>query len=239
MKLTKREKILLLGGLFAVAIAVFVIYVYQPLTKEVDKLQFQSEELTFRLQEVKSKQGQIEELEDKLDTLQKEITAKHSDVFKIWDQAELLVFVEETIDDLCEKESIDFFDVTKTDSIQSGDIALKFKTDYDGLQTIWDRFEKAKYFNTVITFELAKSEEETFIQPTSGISDTEAEGEDSLLAANTGDTQAVDTNNTQAANAEELEVTMNLRFYAQNTADPYPEEYDFMNGVYGKDNIFH
>lgn len=42
------------------------------------------------------------------------------------------------------------------------------------------------------------------------------------------------------ADAEEdnLEVSMNLSFYSQNMATEYPETYNFMNGKYGKENLF-
>jgi len=205
MKLTKREKVLLFGALIIVVVTVFITYIYLPLTKEIETLQVQSEDFSIQLQEAQAREGLIKEMEKQLITVQDDVKTKHGDILKVWDQAELLVFVERSIDELCNKESIDFFDTVEVDKVLTGDIGIRIKTNYENLQKIWDKFENAKYFNTVTSFKI-----------------TDAEG------------SSVVTDD----NKKELEVTMNIRFYSQNLINEYSNEYDFMDGGYGKTNIF-
>lgn len=220
MKLTKRERVLLFGALIIVVIAVFFTYVYLPLTKEIEALKVQSEDLTIQLQEAQTKQGLVKDMEKQLIVIREDVKTKQDDILPIWDQAELLVFVEETIDELCERESINFFDPTEVSKVKTGEIGITLKTNYEDLQKIWDKLENAKYFNTVTSFDIAEIEENSqlVIKPEVGVLETDS----------------LETDNNQ----KNLEVTMNLRFYSQNLINEYPNEYEFMNGKYGKTNIF-
>lgn len=41
-----------------------------------------------------------------------------------------------------------------------------------------------------------------------------------------------------AVKAKQQEISMNIRFYSKNQSSGYPQKYNFMDGVYGKTNIF-
>lgn len=204
MKLTKRERIMLPSVLIVILAALFINFVYFPVNKEVKSLQLQSDDLDAQILEAKGKQAQVEMLEKRISDQQKALEENNKDILKIWDQPELLVFMEKNMSSLCKKNTIEFFDPETADTIQTGDVNVTVNTDYDSLQKLWKKLEEAKYFNTITGFTINRA------------SDNTEEGKTS----------------------KELEVSMNVRFYSQNTQEQYPKKYDFMNGSYGKTNIF-
>ena len=220
MKLTKREKILLLAAVIIIGTAVFIMYYYVPQTKKNDELKFQSEDLSMQLQTAKAIDAQNKELEKKLAEKKKTENKENENMLKLWDQAELLVLVEDTLGSYCEKDSIDFYDPQPVGSIQAGDIGLKIKTDYEGLQKIWEGFEGLQYLTTVTSFEISAS----------GGSDS------GTTATNPGQANSVNTET--KTGQKDLEVNMNIRLYAQDQSVEYPKDYDFMTGKYGKANPF-
>jgi len=231
MKLSKREKVLLLGALIIIVFAVFITYVYLPLTKKVDKLQMQSDNCTVQLQEAQTREVLIENLEVQLKTIREELKTKHEDIIKLWDQAELLVLIETTIDEFCEKESIDFFDPIEAGSVQAGDISIKINTNYENLQMIMDKLETSKYFNILTSFEITKVESSNY--------DNDATDTDATDNDTTDNNNDVVFNPSQVNNEQkELDVILNIRFFSRNINEDYPKEYDFLNGEFGKENIF-
>lgn len=205
MKLTNREKILLPLVLFAVLATLFINFVYNPLNEDIKSLVSQNEELEIKLQDAVTKQAQVNRLKDQIVQLQEDIEANNEDILRIWDQTELLLLVEKNMTSLCRRNSIDFFDLVTTTTLQAGDVNVIINTDYNNLQKILNRLEKADYFNTITSFNIEKQ----------------------MLSS----PAAVDTR-------EELVVTMNIRFYSMNLDQQFPEKYSFMNGKFGKTNIF-
>lgn len=202
MKLTEREKILLPAALIIIAAILFINFIYLPMSKEISSLKSQVEENELLISESETKQNAIKTLEDKLVTTKQTSQTEHQDVLQSWDQPELIVFVENTINSLCEKTSIDFFDVSEAQAVQAGDINIVFVTDYESLQRILKKFEDAKYYNTITLFDIHEPE-------------------------------------TVAPDGEKLlDVSLNIRFYSRNLISSYPVEYSFMDGDYGKTNIF-
>ncbi len=205
MKLTNREKILLPLVLFAVLTTLFINFVYNPLNKEITNLKNQEGELEIQLQEAIAKQAEVNKLKKQIVTLQDDITSNNEDILKIWDQAELLVLIEQNMEALCKKNTIDFFDVVATNALQAGDINVVINTDYNNLQKLFKKLEEAEYFNTITNFSIEKSD-------TSTSDDSESN--------------------------KELEVSMNIRFYSFDLEKQFPKNYSFMNGEFGKTEIF-
>lgn len=160
MKLTKREKVLLLGTLIIAILTFFVIYIYLPIQDSIETLQGQSEELAIQIQDARAKELLITELETELSKLTEEVDERCNDILQVWDQPELLNFIEVTMKNNCEKQSIDFFDPIDVSSIRTGEITIKVKTDYNDLQKLWKDFEKAEYFNTLQSFTAVKDMED-------------------------------------------------------------------------------
>lgn len=158
MKLTNREKILLPSALLIIAAALFLNFVYLPLSKEVSALKTQALDNDLRIDEEQAKESKIKSLKEKLTTVQKDFEVKHEDFLQVWDQPELISFVEDTISPFCVKKSIDFFDAVSVDAIRAGEINLVFKSDYNSLRKILQKFEEAKYYSTITTMDITGSD---------------------------------------------------------------------------------
>ena len=158
MKLTNREKILLPSALFIIAAALFINFVYLPLSKEVSALKTQQLDNDLRINEEEAKESKINSLKEKLTTIQQEFEEKHQDFLEVWDQPELISFVEDTISPFCTKKSIDFFDAATVGAIQAGEINLVFTADYNSFKKIIQKFEEAKYYNTITLLDISKSD---------------------------------------------------------------------------------
>lgn len=205
MKLTNREKVLLPASLIIIVVALFINFVYLPLNKEIDALHSQTNDLSYQLLDAENKQRRIAGLKDELTQNKEEFETQYANILQIWDQAELLTFVEDTVGSYSVMKSIDFFDAITADRLQAGEINVVMKTSYDKLAKILHRFENADYYNNITLLNITGPEK----------NQTETEAE-----------------------SDALEVSMNLRFYSHNQPGPFPEKYDFMDGKYGKDNIF-
>lgn len=159
MKLTNREKILLPLALFIIAVALFINFVYLPLNKEVKSLKGQSEDLRIQLEDLEMKEEAAGLMKEAISVSQNDFDQKFGDILKVWDQPELLNFVETTIDPYCEKKSIDFFDPVSINAIQSGEVNIVFITTYYNLMSIWRKLEEAKYYNNITNFQITKAED--------------------------------------------------------------------------------
>lgn len=205
MKLTKREKVLLPASLIIIVAALFINFVYLPLFKELKALHTQTNDLSYQLLDAEDKQRRIASLKDELSQGEEEFKIQYANILQIWDQAELLTFVEDTVGSYSVMKSIDFFDAITVDRLQAGEINVVMKTSYDMLDKILQRFEDADYYNNITSLSITGPKKDQ----------TEVK-----------------------AGSDALEVSMNLRFYSHNQYGVFPEEYDFMDGKYGKDNIF-
>ena len=205
MKLTRREKILLPSVLIIILSAMFINFLYLPLNQKIQELSTQSNELTSQILDAQTKQLEIESLKQQLEDGSNKIKTDYTDIPGIWDQAELLVIIENLMKQLSDQKSIDFYDVTNTNILQTGEITVAFDTNYKDFQTILKKLEASEYFNTVSGFSIKKI--------------VSAYGEN-------------------ADSKNDLEASMDIRFYASSLLSDYPSEYDFMKGKFGKANIF-
>ena len=154
MKLTKREKILLPTVLIIILSALFLNFFYLPIHKNIKELEIQTDSLNQEIQVMEDKSNNLNELKQDIEELSKQIDNDYSDILRIWDQAELLVLVENMVSKLSEQQSIDFFDVTDTSTLQAGVISLSFQTNYKDLKEILHKLENADYFNTISNYSI-------------------------------------------------------------------------------------
>ena len=202
MKLTKRERILLLGALIIAVLTIFLNYIYFPLREDVNTLKRQSEELSIQIIEAEQKQALVENLEQQLSKLQEDDETSYKDVMKTWDEPEILVSIEQTLGGLGFSNLIENYGVITGEGYLNGDINLNITATYDKLLVILKKFEEGNYFNTV----------------------------ESMVVSNKEDLGR-DTE-------KQLEINLVLRFYALDYMKEYTKDYKFMNGNFGKTNIF-
>jgi uncharacterized membrane-anchored protein YjiN (DUF445 family) len=156
MKLTNREKIILPAALLIIIAALFINFVYLPMDKDIKNLKIQSQDLENQIQDEEMKQKLIVTLQSQIDEANEKLLNSNKDILKVWDQAELLVFVENIIDKYSQKKSIDFFDVVTVDVVQKGEISLVVKTSYDDLLKLLKAFETADYYNNITSLSVKK-----------------------------------------------------------------------------------
>jgi hypothetical protein len=205
MKLTNREKIILPVALLIVFAIIFINFVYFPIDKDIKELKIQSEDLDTQNRELVIREKKIVTLQGQIKEAKESLQKNNNDIMKLWDQADLLAFIEDIIDKYAQKTSIDFFDVETVDVVQRGEINLVVKGTYDKLLMMFETFENAGYYNNITKLEIKEAEED--------MDDTEE-------------------------NDKMLEADMNISFYSQNLNNGYPKKYGFIQGNYGKANIF-
>ncbi|MGB8453811.1 MAG: hypothetical protein WCD89_15990 [Anaerocolumna sp.] len=161
MRLTKKEEKLLIGAIFIAAAVLFLVYVYFPLDKDINTLKIQQSELSNQIQQAEQRQESVLVLKKQISDLQEEMDTKYDDFLKLWDQPQILVFMEDTINSLGLKESVDFLEPVENSGTKSGDISMAIKTNYNNLKKLISKLEKAKYFNTVSAMDIVDSEDDS------------------------------------------------------------------------------
>lgn len=213
--LSKREKVLLLAVFALAVIYLFMNYVYSPLNEKIEELQAQSDQLAIQVEDLQLKQNKITELETEIIALQKSIDKDHKDIFTVWDDPQLLVYLEKVLDKYSMIKQISFSGDSPQEGYRSGVISLGLDTDYENLQKMMKEFEKKKYFNTVEAISLSPT---TYDKK-------------SKSKRNGPGYEEIDTSNL-------LTINLSLKFYSQDIGAEFPDEYDFMKGKFGKENIF-
>ena len=156
MKLTTRERILLPAVLVIILSALFINFVYLPLNREIQELESKTSEIGLKITEVQAKQADTLKLQEQAEELTDKLETDNPDILVKWDQPKLLVFIESIMTNLSDQKSIDFYDVVPADTLQVGDINLVMETNYENLQKILKKLEKADYFNTISNYSITE-----------------------------------------------------------------------------------
>lgn len=149
MKLTKRELILLIIVLVAGVGFLFVNYVYIPLDNDVEELDEQYSLLLEDEKKVKDLSIKIKALEKELMEIEESTIGVFDGMVEIWDQAEILVYLENIMEDLCYKYDINSYTPVDVVSIRSADINFSIETTYTNLKKILERLEDGKYYCSI------------------------------------------------------------------------------------------
>ena len=157
MKLTTRERILLPAVLVIILSALFINFVYLPLNREIQELESKTSEIGLKITEVQAKQADTLKLQEQAEELTDKLETDNPDILVKWDQPKLLVFIESIMTNLSDQKSIDFYDVVPADTLQVGDINLVMETNYENLQKILKKLEKADYFNTIPNYSITEA----------------------------------------------------------------------------------
>ncbi len=156
MKLTTRERILLPAVLVIILSALFINFIYLPLNREIQELKTKTSEIGLKITEVQAKQADTLKLQEQAEELTDKLETDNPDILEKWDQPKLLVFIESIMTNLSDQKSIDFYDVVPADTLQVGDINLVMETNYENLQKILKKLEKADYFNTISNYSITE-----------------------------------------------------------------------------------
>lgn len=149
MKLTNREKILLPLVLMFLIAAIFINNIFVPINTENSILKTQIKNNKVKILDMQAKEDMNVTLDLQAKALKDKVMQDNKDVLTVWDQAAILASIEDTISDLADKKSIDFYDIVNTSSINAGVVTVVADTNYDNLQIFLEKMEKGKYFNTI------------------------------------------------------------------------------------------
>lgn len=156
MKFNKREKIILVAALIIAVAVIFINFIYFPITNDIKELKIQTRELSNQITAAKAKFEMMQSLRNQKDQLEKDISDKDDGVLKVWDQPTVLNFVETMTSNTAVNNSIEIFEPLSAGGIKAGETSLSINVDYDGLATLWGKFEKADYYTTVQAFHIEK-----------------------------------------------------------------------------------
>jgi len=157
MKLTKRELILLIVVLIAGISFLFFNYVYTPLNNDVKELEEQYNLLLEDEEKAKNLSIKIKALEKELIEIEESTEGVYDGMVELWDQAEILVYIEDLMEDLCDRFTINSYTPVDVVSIRSADIDLSIETNYENLHKILDRLEDGEYYCSIESINIASS----------------------------------------------------------------------------------
>ncbi len=201
MKLTKRERILLPAVLIIMLSVLFINFVYLPVNKKVTELSKESLRLKQEVEAAQTRAVELKDMKQKISELTEQLKVNNQDLLGLWDQAELLVSVEDMVSRLSEQSSIDFYDTSSINFLQVGVIGVSFQTNNIDLKKILNNLERGKYFNTQSQYSITKLPEDE-------------------------------------KSKYNLMVSMELQFYAMPIDTDFPERYNFMDGKFGKTDMY-
>lgn len=159
MKLTKREGILLIIVLIAGVLVLFYNFFYMPMQKEIASLETKYEQIEAEADNTKMYNDLTVQLNDELNTLQSDLEQAYVGFPDQWDQAEMLVYIEDLLEDLCDKQTLKIYDKEENGRISSASIGLEIITDYSRMKKILDKFETGNKFCIVETIEIIPKDE--------------------------------------------------------------------------------
>lgn len=159
MKLTKREGILLIIVLIAGVLVLFYNFFYMPMQKEIAGLETKYEQIEAEADNTKMYNDLTVQLNDELNTLQSDLEQAYVGFPDQWDQAEMLVYIEDLLEDLCDNQTLKIYDKEENGRISSASIGLEIITDYSRMKKILDKFETGNKFCVVETIEIIPKDE--------------------------------------------------------------------------------
>jgi len=129
--------------------AIFINNIFVPINTENSILKTQIKNNKVKILDMQAKEDMNVTLDLQAKALKDKVMQDNKDVLTVWDQAAILASIEDTISDLADKKSIDFYDIVNTSSINAGVVTVVADTNYDNLQIFLEKMEKGKYFNTI------------------------------------------------------------------------------------------
>lgn len=214
MRLSKREQILIIGALIIAIMVLFINYYYFPIQAEIKNLKTTAQEVTLKVENAKQKKALTEQLTAELTKLQETSDENKEYVIDSFDDAEILVYINDNLGDYVSKDSIQYTSTEQNDLYVTCDVTIDFKTDYDELKQIILNFEEGDYYTSLTKLEVKSA--------------------DSTEAAEDEYVEELDEDEIYYP----LEASIGLRFYAKSLDWDGQADYNFMDGLYTKDYLF-
>jgi septal ring factor EnvC (AmiA/AmiB activator) len=223
MKLSRREKILLILVVVLALGAVYYFYFLTPFTKEMTQIQSDIAQKQTEFSTLNMQNGQLKLLDKQIDDLKTQNKELLDKIPTGFDQADLLNFIYDLTKSKSDKTSYIFEQPVDYVKIDCQKATLTFNTNYGNLKEILNTLKTCRFNNRIVLM-VATTKEQEAAKP----SDNEGDGksEDGEETADTGNP------------AYTLNVVLTVEFYNIKGDIPADKKYDFGNGSKGKSNLF-
>lgn len=238
MSMSKREKILILIVLILAAAGVFYIYLLKPNLDTVNELSLQRINKESMLSNQDIQQKEAAELSNQIDILEKEIAGYNQNIVQGFDQPEILVYLENTINAHGKKMMFSFGSIEHIGKMDVCPVTVTMTGTYDGLKSILRELSSGKHIIKVTSLNAAQMGSMPPSQPldTSSISDLGLNIDE--LLDNEDSVAATPPPNTDGT--KELQVTLTLEVYTMSGDIPADKAYSFdkQDNEYGGDIFY-
>ncbi len=218
-KLTKREQYLVIGALLFAIVALVAYLYYFPLQDEIKTLDQQSLDLDLQIEEAKNRLVMIETTKQEIAQLEEEIAQQREFLMDTLDVPELLNYVSDIILSSGDLSYISYGPNVDNEIYFSKELGIDFTTSYTDLKNILVALEEGERFTVIPSISISPVGETTEI-----VESFDDEG-------NLIETEV-------PVSLSDVSVNLTARFFGAESDWDGSGEYDFMNGNYGKGNIF-
>ena len=159
MKISKREKTLLIFVIFLALGALYYFYFLSPFMKEMKDIAAKTTEKETQLQVLNIQNSQLKILDEQIAELQ----TQNADILKTiptgYNQPELLVFLYQLIQQNGQKTSYNFEETVDLVKLDNSKATLHFYTNYEKLKAVLKQLKECRFNNRIITMAVTLEEE--------------------------------------------------------------------------------
>ncbi len=161
MKISKREKVLLVFAIVLALGAIYYFYFLSPFLTEMKDISAKATEKESKLQVLDIQNTQLQLMEKQI----ADLDAQNAEILKTipsgYDQPELLVYLYQLIEKNGQKASYDFEEPADLVKLDNSKATLHFYTDYAGLKKVLQDLKESRFNNRIVTMAVTLEPEES------------------------------------------------------------------------------
>lgn len=222
MKVSKREKTLLLIVLMLAIVCAYYLLFLKPYLTEISDLNIQKTNSETQVQTYTQLKKNVDLINEQIEEKRLEIVEYSNDILIGFDQPPVLVYLEETVGKYAQKNMFVFGTPEFIGQMSTSPVKVTMLTTYDGLKDFIDEITNGEYIINVSSIQtMIASNTQNGVQTEESNNDTDNEPPP---PENT-EVLIDDSNNL-------LEVTLELKVYSMLGDVPTDKEYEFDNNSY-------
>ena len=218
MTMTKREKVLVTIVLVMAVVCVYFLFFLKP---NMDEFRLLSDDITNKemmSSTVQQQQQIIASMDKAIEDNEARIQELSGGISIGFDQPAVLVYLEKTVNEHATKVTFMFNNMRQTGQLYVCPVSISMVSSFDGLKALMAAFNDSPYFIKVVAINVTKPEQQT------------------VPAAEEGDTIETPALSSPVADADEMNITLDIELYGQPGSVDTGKTYDFAEGYqYGGD----
>lgn len=223
MKVSKREKTLLITVLMLAIVCGYYLLFLKPYLTEMSDLTIQKANSETQVQTYTQLKKNVDQINDQIEEKKLEIIEYSNDILIGFDQPPVLVYLEEAVGRYAQKQMFLFLPPEYIGQMSSSPVKVTMITTYDGLKGFIEEVSNSQYIITVSNIQASvasSTEPDSFTEE--GVDDTSKNEPERL---DTGIPALDESDNL-------LEVTLELKIYSMYGEVPADKVYPFDNESY-------